>query len=79
MGFSLDDVETTALLAVPGLRRRHVEVSAPRPDNIRVRLYGPAARGSTAEVVYQAIWSRVPLGLTLEVEAVVTVEAAARA
>ncbi len=71
------DIERAAVLAVPGLRPRDIDVGTPEPGRVRVRLSGPAASERAARAVYQALWRQRPVGVALEVEAGVTVESAA--
>ncbi|XXX79143.1 hypothetical protein WMF30_10255 [Sorangium sp. So ce134] len=76
-GGTRGDAERAAVLAVPGLRPRDVEVSTPQRGRVLVRLFGPAASERTAAAVHQALWRRMPVGVELRVEAVVNVEATA--
>lgn len=68
--FSRSDVETIALMAVPGLRRRDVQVRTPRLGVALVELSGPRADAYAVEAVRAALEDRTPVGIALNVVAV---------
>lgn len=69
-GFTRTGVETMALLAVPGLRRRDVRVRTPQPGSVLVELSGPGANVSAVELVRVALDGRTPIYIELDVVAV---------
>lgn len=68
--FSRDAVETMARLAVPGLRRRDVQIRVPDPGRVVVELSGPRADAETVAAVWSKLKDYTPVCVLLDVVAV---------